>query len=273
MRKLKLFALPYILWMVVFTVLPMFLIVYYAFTNAPGNSAPTLEHFFKAIDPMYMKILLRSIWIAFLCTALCLLLGYPVAFLLARARNGAVWSLFFILPMWMNFLLRTYAWMSILENTGILNSLFVAMGLGQMELLYNENAVILGMVYNFLPFMILPIYTNLQKQDVSLLEAAQDLGCNGWRVFTRVTLPLSMPGVVSGITMVFMPAVTTFAISRLLSGGKFLLFGDIREQQYLSTGNWNVGSMLSLIMLAIILLSMGLMSRFGSDTKDGGGML
>ncbi|MGI6315736.1 MAG: ABC transporter permease [Christensenellales bacterium] len=271
MKRLKLFALPYIAWMVLFTVLPMFLILYYAFTDSEG--AFTLQNLWRALDPMYLRILWRSVWMSAACTVICLAIGYPVAYILSRSRYGELFSVLFILPMWMNFLLRTYAWMSLLENTGIINTMLSAMGLSTVSLLYTPQAVMLGMVYNYLPFMILPIYTILQKQDKSLLEAARDLGCNPIGVFTKVTLPLSVPGVISGIMMVFMPGVTTFVISRLLGGAKQMLFGDLIEQQYLTTGNWNVGSMLAVIMLVIILISMAVLEKFGGGVKDGGGLM
>lgn len=268
--RLKWYATPYLLWMVLFTVAPVGLLLYYSFTSGGGF---TLANFTKFLDPIYFKILLRSLWLALLCTVICLVLGYPVAYLLARRKAGGILSVLFILPMWMNFLLRTYAWMSILENTGVLNRLFIAMGLGQVTLLYNSNAVLLGMVYNFLPFMILPILTVLQKMDKSLLDAAFDLGANPFEVFRRVVLPLSTPGVISGITMVFMPAVSTFVISRLLGGAQFMLFGDLIEQQFLQTADWNFGSALSVILMVLIVLSMALMNRLGGSEQERGQLI
>ncbi len=268
--RLKWYATPYILWMVLFTVAPVGLLLYYAFTSGGGFTA---ANFTKFLDPIYIKILLRSLWLALLCTIICLVLGYPVAYLLSRRKAGGILSVLFILPMWMNFLLRTYAWMSILENTGIVNRFLVAIGIGQVTLLYNSNAVLLGMVYNFLPFMILPILTVLQKMDRSLLDAAGDLGANPFESFRRVVLPLSMPGVVSGITMVFMPAVSTFVISRLLGGSQFMLFGDLIEQQFLQTADWNFGSALSVIMMALITLSMAVMNRLGGSEQERGQLL
>ncbi|MDD4797401.1 MAG: ABC transporter permease [Eubacteriales bacterium] len=257
------YALPYLLWVAIFTVAPMGLLLYYAFTK--GGSGFTLVNFQKFLDPTYIKVLGRSLWLALLCTAVCLALGYPISYLLARHKHGNLLSMLFILPMWMNFLLRTYAWMSLLENTGLVNRLLGALGFGQLTLLYNSGAVLLGMVYNFLPFMILPIYNSLQRMDRSLIEAAGDLGANPIGVFRRVTLPLSLPGIMSGITMVFMPAVTTFVISRLLGGSHFMLFGDLIEQQFLQASNWNFGSALSVIMMVLILLGMGLLNRVGSN--------
>ena len=268
--RLKWYAMPYIAWMALFTVAPLGLLLYYATQSSNGF---TLAHFAKFFDPLYIGILLRSLWLALLCTVICLALGYPVAYILARRKEGGLLALLFILPMWMNFLLRTYAWMSILENTGIINKLLLALGFGQVTLLYNSNAVLLGMVYNFLPFMILPIMTVLRKMDRSLTESAGDLGANPFEVFRRVTLPLSLPGVISGITMVFMPAVTTFVISRLLGGSQFMLFGDLIEQQFLQTADWNFGSALSVIMMVLMLLSMAVMNRLGGTDQNKGQLI
>lgn len=270
--RLKWYALPYIAWMAVFTVAPLGLLLAYSLSTGGGGF--TLEQFARFFtDPIYTKILLRSLWLAFLCTAICLALGYPVAWILSRKKEGGLLSVLFILPMWMNFLLRTYAWMSILENTGVINRVLMALGLGQASLLYSSNAVLLGMVYNFLPFMILPIMTVLRKMDKSLLEAAGDLGANPFEAFRRVVVPLSLPGVISGITMVFMPAVTTFVISRLLGGSQFMLFGDLIEQQFLQTANWNFGSALSVIMMVLMLISMAVMNRLGGTETERGQLI
>ena len=261
--KTRFFAYPYLIWMVIFTLAPIALIVYYAFTDKSG--AFTLANLTSALDPAYMGVLWRSVGLAFLCTVICLVLAYPAAYILSRRKNGGVLSVLFMLPMWMNFLLRTYSWMTLLENTGLINTLLQAMGLSTVTFLYNANAVLLGMVYNYLPFMILPILTALQKIDHSYIEAAQDLGASPARVFLKVILPMSVPGIISGVTMVFMPAVTTFVISRLLGGSHFMLFGDLIEQQFLTSGNWNLGS-----MMAIMLVSMAIMNRFGGDTEGRG---
>ena len=265
--KTRYFAYPYLLWMVIFTIAPIALIAYYAFTNADGQL--TLGNIVSAMGPEYMKVLGRSLSLAVLCTLICLLLAYPAAYILSKMKNGGVLSLLFMLPMWMNFLLRTYAWMTLLENTGLINSLLTAMGLNTVTFLYNSNAVLLGMVYNYLPFMILPILTTLQKIDRSYIEAAQDLGANPVQVFLKVILPLSVPGIISGITMVFMPAVTTFVISRLLGGGQFMLFGELIERQFLERFDWHLGSMLSLFVVIIMIISMGIMNKFGADTGEG----
>jgi spermidine/putrescine transport system permease protein len=270
--RLKLYAAPYIVWMVVFTVAPLGLLLAYALTDANGGFTTTqFLRFFQ--EPVFFGILLRSLWLALLCTALCLLLGYPVAYILSRRKSGGLLSVLFILPMWMNFLLRTYAWMSILENNGLLNRLIAAMGFGQVTLLYNSNAVLFGMVYNYLPFMILPVMTVLRKMDKSLLEAAGDLGASPAVAFRRVVLPLSMPGVITGVTMVFMPAVTTFVISTLLGGSQFMLFGDLIQQQYMQVPDWNFGSALSIIITVLILISMAVMNRLGGSPQDSEGLI
>ena len=269
MKSVRWYAIPYILWMLLFTVAPMILVAYYAFTNAPVSSAPTLEHFLKVFDWVYLKVLFRSLWLAVMCTLLCLIIAYPVAYMLSRRKNGSLLSILFIMPMWMNFLLRTYAWMSLLENTGLINTLLNALGFSTITFLYNTNAVLLGMVYNYLPFMILPLMTTLQKMDHSLIEAAQDLGASPFHVFWRVILPLSKPGILSGISMVFMPAVTTFVISKLLGGSQFLLFGDLIEQQFLQSANWNFGSLLSLLMLVMMLITVFIQNRLDKDGTGG----
>ena len=273
--KTKGFAAPYVVWMLLFTIAPILLVLCYAFTDASGQF--TLQNFQSFLDPIYVGVLFRSIGMALLCTLICLLVGYPAAYFLANRsfdRKGVL-ILLFIIPMWMNFLLRTYAWLTLLESGGLIATLvnWVLRLFGAKEevrLLYSYQAVLMGMVYNYLPFMVLPLYTVLSKMDARIVEAAEDLGANRLQVFLRVTLPLSLPGVFSGVTMVFMPAVTTFVISRLLGGAQFKLFGDLIEQQFLFTGDWNFGSAMSLVMMALLLISMGLMNRFGD--KEGGGV-
>ena len=270
----KMFALPYLAWMGIFIVVPLVLVLYYAFTkHADGHIVISAENFVKAFNPIYMGVLLRSVVLAFITTVICLLFGYPVAYILARSgRRSRIWILLFVLPMWMNFLLRTYAWMSLLDNQGLINGLLKLLGLGGTTLMYTEGAVILGMVYNFFPFMILPLYSVLLKIPRSLTEAAEDLGANSFNVFRKVTLPLSVPGIITGVTMVFMPAVTTFAISRLLGGSQFMLFGDLIENQFLFAQDWGFGSALSIFMMVLILLSMAVLSRYDRGDK-GGNML
>ena len=290
--KRSLFASPYALWIILFTVLPVILIGYYAFTDASG--AFTLDNFRSFWDSNYemkklvgeeyaaaiprgtvsVDTLVYSLWMAFLCTVICLALGYPAALFMAdrQMKLGATLVVLFIIPMWMNFLLRTIAWMSLLEDQGLINQFLRWLGLDGVQLMYNSGAVLLGMVANYLPFMVFPIYTVLSKQDPKLGEAAQDLGCNEMRTFTRVTLPLSLPGVISGITMVFMPSVTTFFIPRMLGGGNSMMFGDLIESKFLTEGSWNVGSALSLIMMLLILLSLSIL-RKADPNGEGGGMV
>ena len=278
MKKNKSFlAYPYIIWSALFIVIPLILMVAFSFTTDDGNKLVfSLNNYQRLMNPIYLKVFLRSIILAGASTIICLLVGYPVAYIISKAhiskRNTLI--LLFILPMWMNFLLRTYAWVAILGKNGILNSFLGLFGIEPVTLLYTNFAILLGMVYNFLPFMVLPIYTSLSKMDNDLINAAKDLGANSFQVFTKVIFPLSIPGVVSGITMVFMPAVTTFAISRLLGGGKFMLLGDLIEQQFTVVGDWNFGSAISIFMMIIILISMAIMSRFEDDSdKEGGGLL
>ena len=278
MKKNKsILAYPYIILSALYIVVPLILVLVFSFTVENGDKLIfSLENYKRLINPIYLKVFLRSIVLAGSSTIICLLVGYPVAYIISKAhiskRNTLI--LLFILPMWMNFLLRTYAWVAILGKNGILNSFLGLFGIEPVTLLYTNFAILLGMVYNFLPFMVLPIYTSLSKMDNDLINAARDLGANSFQVFTKVIFPLSVPGVISGITMVFMPAVTTFAISRLLGGGKFMLLGDLIEQQFTVVGDWNFGSAISIFMMIVILISMAVMSRFEDDSdKEGGGLL
>ena len=262
---------PYLIWMALFIIVPMFLVVYYAFTvTTPEGATWSLENFARFFEPIYLRVLWRSLALALVSTLICLLLGYPVAMIMAgnAFTRKNVLMLLFVVPMWMNFLLRTYAWLTILERNGFLNVLLTNLSLPRLNLLYTNAAVVLGMVYNFLPFMVLPIYSVLSKIDKVVVEAAGDLGSNSVKVFTRVVFPLSLPGVVSGITMVFMPALTTFVISRLLGGGQFTLIGNLIEQQFLVVGDWGFGSAISMVMIILILLSMAIMSFFEDEDKE-----
>ena len=215
----------------------------------------------------YIKVLWRSVWLAGISTIICLVLGYPVAMILASKKMSkkSFLMFLFVLPMWMNFLLRTYAWMTLLEKNGFINMILSFFNIAPLQLLYNEGAVVLGMVYNFLPFMVLPIYSVMRKIDHNVIEAAEDLGANQFTVFRKIIFPLSLPGVFSGISMVFMPAVTTFVISRLLGGGQFMLIGNLIERQFLLAGDWNFGSAVSIVMMLIILISMGFMSKYDKE--------
>lgn len=277
MKKKSLLAYPYIIWSALFIVIPLILVVIFSFTvNVDGKNVFSLANYKDLMDPIYFKVFFRSIILAGLSTLICLLIGYPVAYIISKAplsKRGTL-ILLFILPMWMNFLLRTYAWIAILGKNGILNSFLGLFGIEPVGILYTNTAILLGMVYNYLPFMVLPIYTSLSKMDNDLINAARDLGANSLQVFTKVIFPLSLPGVISGITMVFMPAVTTFAISRLLGGGKFMLIGDLIEQQFTVVGDWNFGSAVSIFMMIVILISLFVMSKFEDESdKEGGGLL
>ncbi|MGI6705720.1 MAG: ABC transporter permease [Clostridia bacterium] len=268
--KLRWITYPYILWMIIFIVVPIFLVLLYSVTDRTGEGFRfTLLHFQKSFEPVYMMVLLRSIGLAVIATIICLIIGYPVAMILASKEMSrkSFFVLLFIIPMWMNFLLRTYAWLTLLERKGLINTFLGFLGLPAQNLLYTNQAVVLGMVYNFLPFMVLPIYSVLRKIDRSIIEAAEDLGANSFTVFRKIILPLSLPGVMSGITMVFMPAVTTFVISRLLGGGQYTLIGNLIEQQFLYVGDWNFGSALSIIMMILILISMAIMSKYNKGDE------
>lgn len=263
----KLINAPYMVWSVLFILAPMAMVVYYAVTDRDGNF--TVSNL--ASLSSYSETFVRSVWYAFLATVICLLLAYPFAYIMARSKASRQRTLMMLimLPMWMNFLIRTYSWITILNNTGILNSLFEAVGIGRVQMINTPGAVILGMVYNFLPYMVLPIYSVMVKLDQSLVEAAQDLGCNSRAVLRKVIFPLSVPGVVSGITMVFVPCVSTFYISQKLGGGKFMLVGDAIEMQFQSAYNYNLGAALSLVLMLMIVVCMLVMNRFTDDNGEG----
>lgn len=246
----------YYIWLAVFVVVPMLMVFYYAFTNGEGEF--TLGQFQRFFSSSSLPTLFKSIRIAFISTLLCFILAYPLALIMDRMKTTyqPTAMMLLVIPMWMNFLLRTYSWITILSRKGILNQFLTSLGLGPVDILYSEAAVILGMVYNFLPFMILPIYTVLEKMDHSLIEAAQDLGANKVQVFLRVIFPLSLPGVFSGISMVFIPALSTFEITTLLGGNKTNLIGNVIEQQFTVTGNWNYGSAMAVILMIFLLISL-----------------
>ena len=258
----KWIAAPYVGWMALFVVAPLILVVVYALTTRDG--AFTLDNFSNMLQ--YTPVFGRSFLLAGIATVVCILLGYPMAYFLSRERGRlqSMAMLLIMLPMWMNFLLRTYSWQFLLERNGFFNTLLATIGLPKLDIINTSGAVVLGMVYNFLPFMVLPIFSVIVKIDPRIIEAAQDLGANSIQVFRRVTFPLSLPGVLSGVTMVFIPSVSTFVISRLLGGGKSLLLGDLIEMQFLGSAyNPHLGSAISLVMMVIVLISMGLMNRFG----------
>ncbi len=263
---------PYLLWISMFVVVPIFMILAFSLMgkSPDGGLEFSFSNFTRAFEPIYISVLVRSLKIALEATLICFLMGYPMAMILAKMnpkyRTTAV--MLFVVPMWMNFLLRTYSWMTILGKNGILNGFLSLLGLPQMTFLYSEGAVLLGMVYNFLPFMVLPIYTVLMKMDQSLIEAAEDLGGNKKTVFFKVIFPLSLPGILSGVSMVFMPAVSTFVISNLLYGGQYMLIGNLIEQQYLVVNDWNFGSAVAIILMLLILVSMAIMNRLGGNNAE-----
>ncbi len=278
-NKLSRFAVPYVVWMALFVVAPIVLVVVYAFSAADGGF--TLDNFARM--GTYAVVFGRSFKLALIATAECLLIGYPVSYMMSKEgpRFQRIAMVLIMLPMWMNFLLRTYSWMSILENNGILNQFFQKIGLITLyngifgtnieffRMLNTQGAVVLGMVYNYLPFMILPIYSVIIKLDRSLIEAARDLGANTYHVFRRVILPLSLPGVLSGITMVFVPSVSTFAISKMLGGGTEMLLGDLIEQQFLGGAyNPQLGAAISLVMMLVVVACMVVMNRFGEGEEQ-----
>ena len=287
-NKLSWFAVPYVVWMALFVVAPIIMVVIYAFSTADGGF--TLANFTRM--GTYAMVFTRSFKLALIATLVCLLIGYPISYIMSKEgrRFQRVGMVLIMLPMWINFLLRTYSWMSILENNGLLNQFFQNIGLIDLyntiamhftadpaaympithfQMLNTQGAVVLGMVYNYLPFMILPIYSVIIKLDHSLIEAARDLGANTFQVFRRVILPLSLPGVLSGITMVFVPSVSTFAISKMLGGGTELLLGDLIEQQFMGNAyNPQLGAAISLVMMVIVVVCMWVMNRFGEGEEQ-----
>lgn len=270
---MKKFSLIYLFWGLIFIVLPLFLILVHAL-NANTDFSDfvfTLDNFSRFFEPLYVKILITSLILAGLSTILCLIVGYPVAYIISKmsekVRNNMI--LIFIIPMWMNFLLRTYAWLTLLGNKGLINKFIGLFGLGPWDLMYNSKAIMIGMVYNFLPFMVLPIYTVLLKMDQKLIEAAKDLGANDFEVFTKVILPLSLPGIYTGITMVFIPAISTFVVPNLLGGNNFYLIGNLIEKQFTFTGDWGFGSAISMVLIVIMLLILVVPKLFNKRIKTG----
>lgn len=265
---------PYIFWSIIFIIVPLFLVLYFSLVNSSGTL--TFENYKRLLEENYKHVFVSSLALAFISTFICLIVGYPVAYIISKTNTKIrnILMLMLVIPMWMNFLLRTYAWMSILGRNGVLNTFLKLIGLPTFDILYTNKAVVLGMVYNFLPFMIIPIYTVLIKIDKDVVKAAADLGANRLIVFKRIIIPLSLPGVFSGITMVFMPAVSTFVISNLLGGGQFMLIGNLIELQFTSVGDWYFGSALSILMMIVILISMAILARYDNqEKKEGGGPL
>ena len=263
--KSKFLAGPYMAWMAIFTVVPLVMVAYFAFTANDGSF--TLENFVNASE--YLPIFLRSIWYALAACVICLFVGYPVAYVIARSTSNVrrVLYLLVTLPMCMSFLLRTLALVSLVRDTGIINNFLGIFGIGPLPLIRNTGSVIMGMVYNYLPYMIMPLYTVIVKLDPRLVEAAQDLGCDSLQTFRRVILPLSVPGIVSGITMVFVPAVSTFYISQRLGSTDNVMVGDIIERQFKSAQNPYLGAAMSLILMVLVFISIGLMNRFTDDEE------
>ena len=275
MKRFSQLVIPYIAWAVMMLILPMGLIALYSFTKQ-GNTIVsftfTLEHYAKFFtDPDFLIVLWRSLLIAFKTTVICLLLGYPVAFFISRSSEKLqnILVLAITIPMWINMLVRTYAWIGLLSEGGLIQRLLGFFGIARGELLYTEGAVLLGMVYNFLPFMVLQINTALCKMDHSLLEASADLGANARQTFIRVTLPMSLPGVINGITLVFLPAVSSFFIPKLLGGGQYFLIGNLIENQFITVGEWNFGSAISMIMAAVMMLLMMLVHKAEIHNRGG----
>ena len=267
MTKSRYPAFPYIVFMAIFIVIPLIMVAYFAFTTNTGEF--TIQNIIRVGD--YVPVIIKSLFLAFVATVICLGLGYPFAYIMSRKTSNIRRTMFMLimLPMWMNFLLRTYSWMTILENNGLLNRFLGIFGIGPFEMINTQGAVVLGMVYDYLPFMTVPLYTVMMKMDHSLVQAAQDLGANPLQVFFHVTLPQSLPGISTGITMVFIPSVSTFIISKMLGGGSELMIGDLIEMQFSSNSyNPNLGSAISFILMIIILICMSVMNQFDSDNVE-----
>ena len=267
MKHFKKMIRPYLIWSFVIIVIPILLIVLYAFTTG-GNSVLTwnftLDNLKKVLEPTYMNVFLKSLVLGVITTVICLIIGYPLAYMISRFKEGTQNLLIMLvtIPMWINLLLRTYAWMNLLADNGIINRFLMKLGLSPISMMYTDFSVVLGLVCNFLPFMVIPIHTSLSKMDHSLIEAAYDLGANKVQAFRKVTLKLSMPGVINGIVMVFLMAISTFVIPKLLGGGQYVLIGNLIESQFISVGDWNFGSAISFLLAVIILIAMGIMKRF-----------
>lgn len=268
------FIKPYIIWLFIFVLIPLLLILFYAFTKE-GNDVlvfkVTLENFIRFFDPIFLKVLYKSLYIALITTLISILIGYPIAYFISNTSEKlqTLLVLLITMPMWINMLVRTYAWIGILAEYGLINMILGYFNIGPINFMYTDFAVILGMVYNFLPFMILSIYTVLAKLDKAIIEASYDLGANQSQTFMKVIFPLSIPGVITGITLVFLPAVSTFVIPKFLGGGSYVLIGNLIETQFITVGEWNFGSAISLIMTVIIMLSMIVTKKFDKNPEEG----
>lgn len=265
MNKKKLLGTPYFIWSAMFIVIPLCMVFYYGLTDKSG--AFTLENIIAITTPEHAKALWLALGLSLISTLICLLLAYPLAMILCNMKinQQSFIVLIFILPMWMNFLLRTLAWQTLLEKTGVINNMLSFLHLPALNIINTPYAIVLGMVYNFLPFMVLPIYNSLSKIDSDIMNAARDLGANPVQVFMKITLPLSIPGIISGITMVFIPALTTFVISKLLGGSKILLIGNVVEEEFTQASNWHLGSGLSIVLMLFIIVNMVISAVFDKD--------
>lgn len=265
MNKKTLLGTPYYVWSLIFIIIPLCMVLYYGLTDRTG--AFTLENIIAITTKEHAKALWLALLLSLAATVICLLLAYPLAAILCslNVNQNSFIVLIFILPMWMNFLLRTLAWQTLLEKTGVINHILTFLHLPSLNMINTPYAIILGMVYNFLPFMVLPIYQSLVKIDLSVIHAAKDLGANNLQVFSRITLPLSLPGIISGITMVFIPALTTFVISKLLGGSKILLIGNVIEEEFTQASNWHLGSGLSMVLMLFIIINMIISAVFDKD--------
>lgn len=273
MKQYKKLVIPYMIFLFLLTVLPMILIIFYAFTQKSSEIKTfefTLTNFSKFFDPIFVQVLLKSFVLGIITTFICLLIGYPVAYMISKCKPRVQTTLIMLItiPTWINLLMRTYAWVSILSRNGILNHILSFMGLGPFRMLYTDGAVAIGMIYNFLPFMILPIHTSLTNMDPSLVEAAYDLGANKVTAFFKVTFKLSLGGVLTGVTMVFLPAISEFVIPKMLGGGQYSLIGNFIENQFITVGNWHFGSAVSLILGIIVIISMALIYRAEKKTNN-----
>lgn len=264
----KLTAAPYLVWAGIFVIVPLIFVLIYSVTDGNGNF--TLEYISDI--GKYKDVMLNSIWLGFIATVISLVIAYPLAYIMARttANVQRTMMILVMLPMWMNLLIRTYSMMILLQDTGIINNALTALGLPNLHMINTQGAVVLGMVYNYIPYMILPLYSIMAKMDMNLIEAAEDLGANKLKTFTQVILPLTLPGIASGFTMVFVPSVSTFYISKKLGGNTFSLIGDVIEMQFKSANNYNLGAALSMVLMVLIVICMMVMNRFTGDDDDGG---
>ena len=281
MKQYKKLVSPYCFWLFVLTIVPMLLIAFYAFT-AKGTEITTfrftLDNFFRFIDPIFLSVLMRSFVLGILTTLICLLIGYPIAYMISKCqeRTQTLLILLITIPTWINLLMRTYAWMSILSNNGLINHALQALGFAKMHMMYTDFSVVIGMVYNFLPFMILPIHTSLTNMDKSLTEASMDLGASRVQTFFKITFRLSLSGVLTGVTMVFLPAISAFVIPKMLGGGQYSLIGNFIEQQFITVGNWHFGSAVSLVLAVIVIALMALIykaekrTNMSNEDEEGG---